>query len=111
MSARAGTMRREPEEGGSSSFLIIGRLSRPTVVLAAISAALILHQAFYFVALGGDAVDDAYISFRYARNWVEGEGLVFNPGERVEGYTNFLWTVALAPAIALGLPVGPVSMV
>lgn len=40
--------------------------------------------------------DDAFISLRYARNLAEGQGLVFNPGERVEGYTNFLWTVALA---------------
>jgi hypothetical protein len=47
--------------------------------------------------------DDAYISFRYARNLVRGHGLVFNPGERVEGYTNFLWTVLMAPAIAVGL--------
>ena len=41
-------------------------------------------------------VDDAYISFRFARNLVQGQGLVFNPGEYVEGYTNFLWTVLLA---------------
>jgi hypothetical protein len=47
--------------------------------------------------------DDAFISFRYARNWVAGHGLVYNPGERVEGYTNFLWTVIAAIAIALGL--------
>ena len=40
--------------------------------------------------------DDAFISFRYARNLVDGHGLVFNPGERVEGYTNFLWTLELA---------------
>lgn len=40
--------------------------------------------------------DDAFISFRYARNLVEGHGLVFNPGERVEGYTNFLWVLELA---------------
>jgi hypothetical protein len=40
--------------------------------------------------------DDAYISFRYVRNLVEGRGLVFNPGERVEGYTNFLWVLELA---------------
>lgn len=33
--------------------------------------------------------DDAYISYRYALNLVEGHGLVFNPGERVEGFTNF----------------------
>ena len=40
--------------------------------------------------------DDAYISFRYVRNFVEGRGLVFNPGERVEGYTNFLWVLELS---------------
>ena len=40
--------------------------------------------------------DDAFISFRYARNLLEGHGLVFNPGERVEGYTNFLWIIELA---------------
>jgi len=49
--------------------------------------------------------DDAYISFRYARNLVDGLGLVWNAGERVEGYTNFLWTVMLAPAFALKLDV------
>jgi len=49
--------------------------------------------------------DDAFISFRYARNLAHGHGLVFNPGERVEGYTNFLWTIL----ISLGLRfVGPV---
>ena len=46
--------------------------------------------------------DDAYISFRYARNLVEGNGLVFNVGDRVEGYTNFLWTVAAAVPLASG---------
>ena len=40
--------------------------------------------------------DDAFISFRYARNLIEGNGLVFNPGEYVEGYTNFLWILELA---------------
>ena len=47
--------------------------------------------------------DDAFISFRYARNLVRGAGLVMNPGERVEGYTNFLWTLLAAPPIALHL--------
>lgn len=40
--------------------------------------------------------DDAYISFVYARNLSEGLGLVFHLGERVEGYTNFLWTIFLS---------------
>lgn len=42
--------------------------------------------------------DDAFISFRYARSLAEGHGLVWNVGERVEGYTNFLWTLCMVPA-------------
>ncbi|TGK24713.1 hypothetical protein EHQ05_17610 [Leptospira yasudae] len=41
--------------------------------------------------------DDAFISLRYAKNFADGKGLVFNEGEYVEGYTNFLWTVLLIP--------------
>ena len=52
--------------------------------------------------LGFGLVDDAYISLRYAANWAGGRGLVFNPGERVEGYTNFLWVLIEAAAIRLG---------
>ena len=40
--------------------------------------------------------DDAFISFRYVRNLLDGHGLVFNRGEYVEGYTNFLWILELA---------------
>ncbi|MBQ7190117.1 MAG: hypothetical protein IJR99_11945 [Kiritimatiellae bacterium] len=49
--------------------------------------------------------DDAYISFRYARNLADGFGLVWNIGERVEGYTNFLWTLLMVPAFWLGCDV------
>lgn len=47
--------------------------------------------------------DDAFISFRYARNLIEGHGLVFNVGERVEGYSNFLWTLWCALGLQLGV--------
>jgi hypothetical protein len=57
-----------------------------------------LHAAMYWFL-----TDDAFISFRYARNLSQGYGLVFNPGhERVEGYTNFLWVVLLAGCHRLG---------
>jgi len=46
--------------------------------------------------------DDAFISFRYAYNLVHGKGLVWNEGERVEGYTNFLWTLAMSIPLYLG---------
>jgi hypothetical protein len=44
-----------------------------------------------------NVVDDSLISMVSARRLAIGDGLVFNPGEHVEGYTNFLWTVTLAP--------------
>jgi hypothetical protein len=52
--------------------------------------------------LGSWVVDDAYISFHYANRFIHGHGLIFNLGERVEGYTNFLWTMILAGTMALG---------
>ena len=42
--------------------------------------------------------DDGFISMQYAKNLLRGNGLVYNPGERVEGYTNFLWVVLIAGA-------------
>ena len=54
--------------------------------------------------------DDAFTSLRYVQNFVDGNGLVFNIGERVEGYTNFLWVLLLsavsflAHALNLNLP-------
>jgi arabinofuranosyltransferase len=65
-----------------------------------------VHASFY----AGTLVDDPLISYRYARNWVAGEGLVFNPGERVEGYSNFLHVALIAGGILLGvspLDLGP----
>jgi arabinofuranosyltransferase len=47
-------------------------------------------------------IDDAYISFRYARNLVEGHGLVYNVGQRVEGFTNLLWVLLVALGMKLG---------
>nr|MBN2277673.1 hypothetical protein [candidate division Zixibacteria bacterium] len=46
--------------------------------------------------------DDAYISFRYVENYLDGHGLVFNAGEHIEGYTNFLWTIILVLARMVG---------
>ncbi len=47
-------------------------------------------------------VDDAFITFRYAENMAKGLGLVWNAGERVEGYTNFLWVLIFMPVIKAG---------
>ena len=43
-------------------------------------------------------VDDAFISFRYAKNWAMGYGLRYNLGFQPpeEGYSNFLWVAVCA---------------
>ncbi len=66
------------------------------VVLAIVGLGLRAAQVKLWVC------DDAFISFRYAQNLVEGRGLVFNAGEHVEGYTNFAWTMILALGERLG---------
>ena len=47
--------------------------------------------------------DDSFVSFRYAWNLVHGHGLVYNAGERVEGYSNLLWTLLMAGGLTLGV--------
>lgn len=72
----------------------------PTVAIAlAVYAALVWRFDWL--------CDDAYITFRYARNLAEGHGLVFHPGidQPVEGYSEYLWALLLAAGMKLG--VGP----
>lgn len=55
--------------------------------------------------------DDAFITFRYAANFLEGHGLVFNIGERVEGYTNFGWLIYLILWGRLGFEIAAVAKI
>lgn len=47
---------------------------------------------------GPRTIDDAYITFRYAQNLLAGEGLVYNPGERVLGTTTPVYALLMAGA-------------
>lgn len=69
------------------------------VVLAAIGLVLGTLQARMF----GYVKDDAFISLRYAYNVARGAGVVFNPGEPLEGYSNFLWMMVAVPCFWLGV--------
>jgi hypothetical protein len=53
--------------------------------------------------LGDWVVDDAFIVFRYAVNWVGGHGPVYNPGEWVEGYSSPVWLALIAGSHAAGV--------
>ena len=67
-------------------------------VLGLSALGLVAHALLYpFIC------DDAYISFRYSHNLAYHNELAFNLGDRVEGYTNFLWTVTLGLLLKAGL--------
>ena len=73
--------------------------------IAAVSAPWLALLGYLAYSARRFLLDDAFISFRYARNLLEGNGLVWNPGERVEGYSNFLWVLELAAIWAVtGIP-------
>lgn len=67
------------------------------IALAATGVHYLLHIKF--------TVDDAAISFSYARNFAQGLGLgALYPGAlRVEGYSNLLWVILLGAGTRLGL--------
>ncbi len=68
-------------------------------VLLLTRAVLWWHQPY--------ASEDAYITFRYAGEFAAGNGLVYNPGERVMGFTSLPWTLLCALGMALRVdPVG-----
>jgi len=73
---------------------------RAGVVILATGTLLHALYGYSHEDLSGHALgsDDAYISYRYARSLASGQGLTFNPGERVEGYSNLLYVLVLAPA-------------
>jgi len=54
--------------------------------------------------------DDAMISMRYAYNLAHGQGLVWNAGEYVEGYTNPLWVGYMALIHLLPIPINMTSL-
>lgn len=68
--------------------------SLSVVVLGAV--VLLLHANRYMPFFA----DDSFISMRYAERLLEGKGLTWNDGERVEGYSNLLWVLALAAVSA-----------
>ncbi len=74
--------------------------------LSFVVMALALHVGHYLVYCLPQPwwIEDAAISFAYARNWVDGYGLVpYVGGEHVEGYSNPLWTFLLGFFYLIGV--------
>jgi len=73
-----------------------------------LAAALLVRVGMLFNA-HGYLVDDAYIFMRYADNFANGQGLVYNPGEVVLGFTSAFYVVILSIGTSMlphvGIPV------
>jgi len=85
--------------------------ARPALVFTGLRPAAIFLSVFVVLSLLGLCLilrglvfDDSFISYRYAQNLAFGHGITWNPHEApVEGYTNFLLVLLLAPCIKLGI--------
>ncbi|WP_326567614.1 hypothetical protein VSH64_38185 [Amycolatopsis rhabdoformis] len=81
------TWRRIATDAGWRAFVVV-----LTLVFS------LVHQLLF-----ATVTEDALVTFRYAQNIADGNGPVFNPGDRNEGYANFLWLVVIAlPRAAFG---------
>jgi hypothetical protein len=78
--------------------------SRPWILLPV--TGLVLLCDYYSRLYGRNVVDDAMTSMQYAKQLALGNGLVFNVGERVEGYTNFAWVMLMTPIYWLSTKLG-----
>ena len=68
------------------------------------ASSFFIEDKIYYVLF-----DDAMISMRYAWNLAHGNGLVWNPGEHVEGFTNPLWVGFMALFHLFPIPAEKIS--
>lgn len=79
----------------------IGRVSKirlEIIALVGVLSVSIIIQAHSV----GIVYDDAFITYRYAKNIAAGHGFVYNIGEKVLGTTTPLWTILLATGAVIG---------
>ena len=70
----------------------------PSLLLVVAVVGMFIFESTFIT----NQVDDAYIAHQYSKNLAEGNGFVFNVGERVEGITNLLWALLIAQGVYLG---------
>src|SRR5262249_9424252 len=70
------------------------RLPRREAALMAVAGILV---PFAYALYANHIWEDYFITFRHSQNLCEGKGLLYNPGERLHGFTSPLGT--LVPAL------------
>ena len=73
--------------------MVIYKPTNNLILVFSIALLLYILPQFY---LWDHISDDAYISFRYVDRFLDGKGLTFNDGEKVEGFSNPLWIFSIA---------------
>ena len=94
------------------------RLTLPQILLGVILLAYVVYGSVFIYQSSFDVdgtryfalFDDAMISMTYARNLARGEGLVWYPGLKVEGYSNPLWVGYMSLWHLLPIPESKVSL-
>ncbi len=83
----------------TSSMTRLRGISFALLIVTITYAVIAIYTLFPFT------IDDAFISLRYAKHLSLGHGLIWNlGGERVEGYSNFLWVLIEAFLFKLNMP-------
>src|SRR5215470_3908444 len=95
-----------PEEAAASVFPPFADWMRPSQPYLIPAILLLISRALAWWSLPL-AAEDAYITFRFSRNLASGNGLLYNPGERVMGFSSPLW--ALWNALGIRLMNDPVT--
>jgi arabinofuranosyltransferase len=70
-------------------------VKRTSIVIINIAALMSLVWTVWLVVSNAHLIDDAFMIFRTIDNFWNGNGLVFNPGYRVQVFTSPLWTLLL----------------
>jgi hypothetical protein len=97
---------REPLERGSGAARSRWRRRGAALYRLLLVALVVLAAVWSLRAVWSFTIDDAGISYAYARHIAEGHGPVaVVGGPRIEGYSNPLWVFLLALVHWLGLPV------
>ncbi len=66
-------------------------------------ALFFVSGGFYAIFIRSWISEDAFITLRIIRNFLSGHGLVYNIGERVEGFTHALWFFVVSGVKVLGV--------
>ncbi len=86
-----------------------GSLKKLCFIFAVIICCAFLLEQYFMFKLNPYPCEDAYITYRFSQNLAEGNGPVFNPGERVEGYSNPVWMTMISLAFISGFEMSTFS--